>query len=612
MHMDSFVHCNCRHALKLGIKRCVQLHDAQSLSFFLHSILYVTAMSHLPYTWPIAAKRHVYVPLDSPGRRSPGAVGLSPRILLPKQLSNADDIEFKIRGCADIHANTDNEQADEDVDSWEQSNTTALTSDSSSKHLDTCSCCCCRTNTHSDSSSLVYGAEPFEFFREKVYAEVESIWPIEWNLIQRLKKTLSGRLRWTGLGKIFRRFGVFRKSLQPEPSIDVYHMAGGGYNRIIGLRLLNWGQKWFQLHEDRDLIVRIPWDENTNPSRQVAAFKLVQEKTQIPVPKVVKGEFTGSNKLAKPYVIYEKIPGKALCWTWDEMTHEQRCLIARQVGSLMKKMQSTVCSKPGNIESHESDFKILPLDLKREFGPAGEAMGDEPEDAKQEGGRFDLGDHCTAGSFLKSLVARRQEWQKKFPGPDDMHMDTWKRVAEMIDFMVERQTLQQQNHCLCHLDFQSRNIMAHVGPDGTPKVTGVLDWDSAIIAPFFIGCAAPWWMWVGDEDHDEDDERRANDIPKTLEQAEIKAAFETVVGRDFLHYAYGRQFQILRLLFRWLHEGQLTYGFARNFWRLVDETWPEFVREIDGEGDQGESEDDSDDAETFAEDSDKLEMLLED
>ena len=95
--------------------------------------------------------------------------------------------------------------------------------------------------------------------------------------------------------------------------------------------------------------------------------------------------------------------------------------------------------------------------------------------------------------------------------------------------------------CLCHLDLNTapRNIMADFDKDNPDdlEITGILDWDSAIFAPRFVGCAPPMWIWVWNSEEDED-ERYAEDIPPTPEQQELKRIFEETVGFDFLYYAY--------------------------------------------------------------------------
>ena len=45
----------------------------------------------------------------------------------------------------------------------------------------------------------------------------------------------------------------------------------------------------------------------------------------------------------------------------------------------------------------------------------------------------------------------------------------------------------------CHLDLNAapRNVMVNIQADGSAAITGILDWDSAVFGPKFVGCAPP-------------------------------------------------------------------------------------------------------------------------
>ncbi|KAL2051408.1 hypothetical protein ABVK25_008275 [Lepraria finkii] len=75
----------------------------------------------------------------------------------------------------------------------------------------------------------------------------------------------------------------------------------------------------------------------------------------------------------------------------------------------------------------------------------------------------------------------------------------------------------------CHLDLNAapRNVMVNIQADGPAAITGILDWDSAVFGPKFVGCAPPIWLWAWNREGIED-EREADDTPPTLEQQELK------------------------------------------------------------------------------------------
>ena len=118
--------------------------------------------------------------------------------------------------------------------------------------------------------------------------------------------------------------------------------------------------------------------------------------------------------------------------------------------------------------------------------------------------------------------------------------------------------LGSDENCICHLDLLPRNIMADVKPDGSLSITGILDWDSAVFAPRFVGCAPPMWLWAWNSEEDED-EKHANDTPSTPEDQEVKRIFEETVGDPFSMYAYKPEYRLARSLFQFA-----TFGMRSN------------------------------------------------
>ncbi|KAJ0124448.1 hypothetical protein J7T55_005786 [Diaporthe amygdali] len=101
---------------------------------------------------------------------------------------------------------------------------------------------------------------------------------------------------------------------------------------------------------------------------------------------------------------------------------------------------------------------------------------------------------------------------------------------------------------LSHLDLEPRNILVDPGTSSdSPIISGILDWDSAVLAPAFMSCAPPMWIWNWQEDEDED-ERLANEEPATIEQKELKTVFEAAAGARYVHSAYHPAYRLARRL----------------------------------------------------------------
>lgn len=48
-----------------------------------------------------------------------------------------------------------------------------------------------------------------------------------------------------------------------------------------------------------------------------------------------------------------------------------------------------------------------------------------------------------------------------------------------------------------------RNIMMDIDIDNSLTIPGILDWDSAVIAPKFVGCVPVMWIWAWNYGEDE-------------------------------------------------------------------------------------------------------------
>lgn len=108
---------------------------------------------------------------------------------------------------------------------------------------------------------------------------------------------------------------------------------------------------------------------------------------------------------------------------------------------------------------------------------------------------------------------------------------------------------------LSHLDLEPRNILVDQdSPPGRPTISGILDWDSAVLAPVFMSCTPPMWIWSWQEDEDED-ERMANEVPSTNEQKVLKKEFEAAAGPLYIQCAYNPVYRLARRLVRFAIDG---------------------------------------------------------
>jgi len=112
-------------------------------------------------------------------------------------------------------------------------------------------------------------------------------------------------------------------------------------------------------------------------------------------------------------------------------------------------------------------------------------------------------------------------------------------------------------YSLAHLDLAPRNIHVDEAAFLDPlciMITGILDWDGAVLAPCFLSCYPPLWIWDWRDDEDED-ERAANDDPGTAQGRQLKMQFEEAARADYVRLAYGAPYRLARRLVRFAIEG---------------------------------------------------------
>ena len=349
----------------------------------------------------------------------------------------------------------------------------------------------------SDSSTIVYDHEPFEKFQTQVL---------------------------TLCYKLFDKF---------SDDISVERKRGGGFNRIIGISLVD--KENFAVKE---YILRVPRFDAAQLDSDLAPLHLLRH-SKIKVPKVFAFDSSIENELASPYMIQTRIPGAALFPTYPGMAHEVKCAIAKELGNVFYELDSIRSVDAGNLTLSLGSLKIQSFHSTEaspyQSGPAGQKPPEMIRDALEYQRKLSL--ETDADAFRTILF--------------DFFITV---ESEMSAFGI----LDGDYYSLCHLDLEPCNILASPPMQTQPQaITGILDWDSAIFAPPFVACTPPMWLWAWN-DEDDENERLANDIPPTPEFREIKQQFEDAAGEAYKSYAYKAEYRLARRLMRFAIEGLQT------------------------------------------------------
>ena len=440
----------------------------------------------------------------------------------------------------------------------------------------------------SQTSTEEYCQCPFEEFSLQVKELCELLWKV--------KPTLDDSD--DSNSPVYRGVAGTAVPLGPE-KLSLVKMKGGGFNRVIGIDIADSRDK---LAEPRRFVLRLPRFLHARPDRDVATLSFVRKHTSIPVPEVVMHDFTKKNPLDSPYLVQARIPGNSLQTTpgptyYPDLSHKQKCIVAKELGRILSEIQSVEHSSPGLIEAgieHESgqDYIVRHLEIGTWAGIDAESdlntnlpffqsriYGADPDTSEGSSDRSTRLEHSTYYFFLVQFGRLRASELRRDPA-----MIGWwhyyERLAIMARQMDDLDLLGDCRSSLCHLDLNMapRNIMANVDSDDSLTITGILDWDSAIFAPRFVGCVPPMWIWAWSDE--EEDELLANNTPSTPEQQELKQLFEDAVGPTFLRFAYRLEYRLARRLFQFAIDGMKTSEDVQEVesllseWAAIYETYP--------------------------------------
>ena len=422
-------------------------------------------------------------------------------------------------------------------------------------------------STDSRTSTLKYSQEPFDEYRLRVEELCHVLWPTEYPLAHRNRRVSS-----TARSRILNAVRVrkFRRAVPPslENEFLIERLAGGIYNRIIGITVKNPGDagpRNFVLRIPRPLMADFGYIE-----REVAILRCVRQNSTLPVADVISFDQTTNNPLKSGYVVQNRLPGTSLHSIWDELTHEQRCKVAREIGKIILALQAVTNPTPGIVESSSADngsqkFSIRPFDIKSPYDDNWKAKIPTYAPNEENQTVFQTPEEWFGTQFGRWLAYELLENPAQI-----LYWDYQSQFVQVTKQMGSLDILGDGYNCLCHFDFAARNIMVEILADGSLTVTGILDWDSAAFAPKFVSCAPPSWLWTEQKYYDAE-EGETSSMPSTPEQEQIKEAFDDVVGFDYTWLAYKPEYRLARELFYFARHGLQDGEAQKRAVRLLKE-----------------------------------------
>ena len=418
------------------------------------------------------------------------------------------------------------------------------------------------SSEHSETSTLQYEQEPWSEFRPRVEALCRMLWPRE----QKQRKFNFNNL----LTKLFPWC-----STTAAKSISVDRLHGGDSNSITAITLppsIN--------SQSGNYVLRVPRWGQDSLQRTFGTVEYLSQNTSIPVAAIIAKDFSNENPLGKPYLLQQRIPGVDLDTLWDDLNHNQRCAIALELGSVLRSLLASESPVTGYFSVPSATRPRLVDEIVAPFRLTN-TEGDEFEDPA-EYARLCSNPRARESTvdFYRCQISRWRAFDLASNGGEINHtVELWDSMSKVIDEMSELGVFTEELHCLCHSDLYPRNIMAQIQNNGSIRLTGILDWDEAVVAPKLVCCEPPSWLW-GSKPEDASngafpiwpyEAPGANDEPRTIEQRELKRIFDKQVGPDYLSSAYGAQYRVARGLFRIVLFGLMSNDSYDAAYRLVSD-----------------------------------------
>ncbi|RAR06503.1 hypothetical protein DDE82_003324 [Stemphylium lycopersici] len=370
--------------------------------------------------------------------------------------------------------------------------------------------------------------------------------------------------------------------------VKIESMQGGGNNCVIGITLCKSPPKppWYSLRRIRNtmqpcltgrrsretqptpkkFILRIPSSPTQDMHHQVTTLAYLAHRISYPVPRVVVFDASEDNALGQAYMLQERLPGKPLTELWADLNQAQRLSATRAISNILLDLQTVKSRSPGIISTRNTTYDLRrdlvstePVPIPRSRHTSGPG--------RNQATNAHLSNPQTTKTFLLDLVARQRAHAAaaNLPACDAL----WARVVHMIHRLHGLALIPDlEPFCLSHADLHPWNVLAVSTSEATVEVTGILNWDRALFAPAFVSMRAPFFLWDAGADGGEE----ALVEPTDEGPLEVKRAFESVVGEDFLTSAYCVELVLMRRLWHVLLAGFESGG---DIW-MAEEVLEEF------------------------------------
>lgn len=271
-------------------------------------------------------------------------------------------------------------------------------------------------------------------------------------------------------------------------------MKGGSYNRVTGVKLSNGDQ----------LVVRSPRFNSLKVCHDipdhVATLRYIQSLKSIPVPAALYYDMGSENILGWPYVIQNRVEGRALQWWLCHLEGDDLMNIAEAVVEVTSNICRASFPSAGVIRAQDppsADGIRLTLP-----GPTDKAK--TPENPCQD-----------TLVFLCDCFDSHME-------PDDQWTNSYLKRMKEFASQINQERPFSNRFALWHSDYEPRNLMARKLESGKFVVEAVLDFDGAVAAPIEVAWTLPHWLWTWNPQIRDSDVSLADVTPEDPQLRRVK------------------------------------------------------------------------------------------
>ncbi|KAE8356827.1 phosphotransferase enzyme family protein [Aspergillus coremiiformis] len=269
-------------------------------------------------------------------------------------------------------------------------------------------------------------------------------------------------------------------------------LTEGNFNKVLLLTM----------NDGKEVIAKVPNPNAGHPhfttASEVATMQFVRDSLHIPAPRVFAWCSKASESpVGAEYIIMEKVPGVQLSQLWTEMHQLKKSQIVTQLVQFDQALASNPFSEYGSLyytdhEARSDSFVVGPTTNRKYYDDGRRALG------------LDRGPWRSAEEYLVAAAQREKEsivhlgasprLHGLFKGPGQYQPSTATKHRALDGYIRVSKYLLPKNLAthkpvLWHPDLHTDNIF--VDPEEPTRITGVIDWQAAHIAPLFLQVRRP-------------------------------------------------------------------------------------------------------------------------